>query len=245
MPRDPDPDAQATGRFPSTHWSLIRRAGSPVPRQARTALAELCSTYWYPIYAFIRRRGNGPDESLDLTQGYFARLLEKGTIVAAAPERGRFRAFLRTDCQRFLIDQHRRKTAKCRGTPTISIDARSAEERYRFEPSHTLTPERLFDRAWALTLLDRVLDRLSGEYATRDRSELFEHLKIVLTHGKGAVPAATLAARLGKSEQAVNTAVHRLRRRYREILEEQIAATLDDPSELEGEIRSLFDAITA
>ena len=162
MPHHPDPNTHASGRFPSTHWSLIIRAGSPGSSQARAALAELCSVYWYPIYAFIRRKGNGPDQALDLTQGFFARLLEKGIVAAAEPGKGRFRAFLRTDCQHFLIDQFRRKTAWGGGIPTVSIDAHGAEDRYRFEPADTLTPDRLFDRAWALTLLDQVLDLLAA-----------------------------------------------------------------------------------
>ena len=194
MPHNPDPNTYASGRFPSTHWSLIIRAGSPGSPQARAALAELCSVYWYPIYAFIRRKGNGHDQALDLTQGFFARLLEKGIVAAAEPGKGRFRAFLRTDCQHFLIDQFRRMTAWGGGTPTVSIDAHGAEDRYRFEPADTLTPDRLFDRAWALTLLEKVLDLLAREYAAKGHSELFDHLKIVLTQGKGAVPAATLAA---------------------------------------------------
>ena len=245
MSHHPDPNTPASGRFPSTHWSLIIKAGSPGSSQARAVLAELCSAYWYPIYAFIRQKGNGHDQALDLTQGFFERLLEKGIVSAAEPGKGRFRAFLRTDCQRFLIDQFRRMSARGSGIPTVSIDAHEAEDRYRFEPADTLTPDRLFDRAWALTLLDRVLELLAAEYAAKGHSELFDHLKIVLTQGKGAASAATLAASLGKTEEAVNMAVHRLRKRYREILEEQIAATLDDPSEMEDEIRSLFEAITS
>lgn len=245
MTRRPDPNTCASGQFPSTHWSLTKKAGSPEPPEARAALAELCAAYWYPIYAFIRRKGSGPDQALDLTQGFFARLLEKGTVVAAEPDKGRFRAFLRTDCQHYLIDQFRRTTARGGGISIVSIDAHGAEERYRFEPTDTLTPERLFDRAWALTLLDTVLDLLAREYAAKGHSDVFDRLKIVLTQGKGAVPAATLAAELGKTEEAVNMAVHRLRKRYREILEQEIGATLDDPSEMEDEIRSLFEAITS
>ena len=245
MPHNPDPITYASGQFPSTHWSLIIRAGSPGSPQAHAALAELCSVYWYPIYAFIRRKGNGHDQALDLTQGFFARLLERGILAAAAPGKGRFRAFLRTDCQHFLIDQFRRMTARGGGISSVSIDAQRAKDRYRFEPVDTLTPDRLFDRAWALTLLEKVLDLLGAEYAAKGQSELFDHLKIVLTQGKGAVPAATLAAQLGKTEEAVHMAIHRLRKRYREILEAQIAATLDDPSEMEDEIRSLFEAITS
>src|SRR5271154_5254485 len=129
MPHDRDPNTHASGRFPSTHWSLVIKAGSPGSASDRAALAELCSAYWYPIYAFIRRKGNGHDQALDLTQGFFARLLEKGSFAAAEPGKGRFRAFLRTDCQHFLIDQFRRITARGGGTPTISIDADGAEDR--------------------------------------------------------------------------------------------------------------------
>jgi len=139
----------------------------------------------------------------------------------------------------------RRTTAWGGGIATGSIDARGAEDRYRFDPANALTPDRLFDRACALTLLEKVLNLLAREYAARGHSELFDHLKIVLTQGKGIVSAATLAAKLGKTEAAVHMAVHRLRQRYREILEEQIAATLDDPSELEDEIRALFEAISS
>ncbi len=172
-------------------------------------------------------------------------MLEKGIVSAAEPGKGRFRAFLSTDCEHFLIDHFRRMTARGGGIPTVSINAHGAEDRYRFEPVDSLTPDRLFDRAWALTLLDRVLDLLAAEYAAKGHSELFDVLKIVLTQGKGAVSAATLAARLCKTEEAVNMAVHRLRKRYREILEEQITATLNDPSEMEDEIQSLFEAITS
>jgi DNA-directed RNA polymerase specialized sigma24 family protein len=245
MHHDPDPGTYSSGRFPSTHWSLVTRAGSAESPQSRAALSELCCAYWYPIYAFVRRKGNGPDQSLDLTQSYFARLLERGVIGAADPGKGRFRAFLRTDCQHFLIDQFRRTNARGGGIPTVSIDLHVAEDRYRFEPVDTITPERLFDRAWAMTLLEQVLDLLAQEHAAKGQSELFDELKVVLNQGKGAVSAATLAARLGKTEEAVHMAVHRLRKRYREILEEQIAATLDDPSEMEDESRSLFEAITS
>jgi DNA-directed RNA polymerase specialized sigma24 family protein len=220
VPHDHDPNIYATGQFPSTHWSLIKRAGTPESPAARAALAELCSAYWYPIYAFIRRKGNGSDQALDLTQGFFARVLEKGTIAAAEPDKGRSRAFMRTDCQHYLIDQFRRPTARSGAIPTKSIDMHGAEDRYRFEPADMITPNRLFDCTWALTLLDTVLDILAREYTAKDRSEVFDRLKIVLTHGKGAVPSAALAAELGKTEDAVNMAVHRLRKRYREILEE-------------------------
>jgi RNA polymerase sigma-70 factor (ECF subfamily) len=194
------------------------------------------------LYAFIRRKGNDPDRALDLTQGYFAHLLERSKIAAIDRSRGRFRAFLRVDCLHYLIDQHRRQAAGG-GNSLVSIDAHDAENRYRFEPADTMTPDRLFDRAWAIALLERVLATLGREYAEAGRAELFDRLKVVLVQGKGAVPAASLAYRLGMTEAAVHTAIHRLRKRYRKILETQIITTLDDPAELSDEIRSLFTAL--
>jgi len=235
-------NAPATASFPTTHWSLVIQAGSPVSPQARASLAELCSVYWYPLYAFIRRQENDPDRALDLTQAFFARLLEKGVLATVEKDKGRFRSFLRIVCKNFLIDESRRKKAD----PTlnaISIDAHNAESRYQLEPADPMTPERLFDRAWAMTLLARALDSLAREYSEKGEAELFAKLKIVLTQGKKAVSAKTLAAQLGMSEPAVNTAIHRLRKRYRKTLEAQIIATLDQPSDLDDEIRSLMDAI--
>jgi RNA polymerase sigma-70 factor (ECF subfamily) len=238
-----DPPGTPAGSFPTTHWSLILRSGDPSGPAAHDALAALCQAYWYPIYALIRRQGHDPEDAQDLTQDYFARLLEKGVIAAADRGKGRFRTFLWTDCQHFLIDQFRRRRARGGGTVPLSIDTCAAEGRYRFEPADEMTPDRLFARAWAMTLLDRVLGLLANEYAAKGRSEVFDRLKITLTQGKGAVPAATLAAQLGTTEGAVHVAVHRLKKRYRAILLEQIAATLDDPSEVDDEIRSLFAAI--
>jgi RNA polymerase sigma-70 factor (ECF subfamily) len=236
-----DPDRPETVGFPSTRWSLILDAGSPASSQARAALEELCSAYWYPLYAFIRRKGHGPDRALDLTQEFFARLLEKDFFTAIDQRKGRFRAYLQVACGNFLIDSWRRNHEV--SASAISIDARTAEGRYVIEPADNMTPERLFDRAWAMTLLDRVISLLAAEYARLDRAELFSELKVVLTEGKGAVRAAEIAVRLDMSEDAVHSAAHRLRKRYRAILQEQIAATLDDPAELDDEFRSLFDAL--
>ena len=243
MDHGADRHAPATASFPTTQWSLIIRAGSPASPEARAALQALCSAYWYPLYAFIRRKGIDPDRALDLTQDFFARLLENDILAAVDQRKGRFRSFMRVACRNFLIDTWRRKPDVA--TTPISIDARDAEGRYLVEPADNLTAEGLFDRAWALTLLDRVMAILAAEYADSGRSELFNQLKIVLTEGKGAVRSAVLAERLGMSEDAVNIASHRLRKRYRAILQEQIAATLDDTSELDDEIRSLFDAVRA
>jgi RNA polymerase sigma factor (sigma-70 family) len=229
--------------FPTTHWSRVIAAGERAAPEAHTALSELCAAYWYPIYALIRRRGNAPQEACDLTQDYFTRLLEKPVIAAADQSKGRFRAFLSTDCKHFLIDHHRRQRVRARVLKPVSIDAEDAETRYRFEPADVATPDRLFDRAWATTLLDRVLGLLAQEYAATGRADVFDRLKVVLSQGKGAAPAAELATQLRTTEGAVHTAVHRLKKRYRAILQREIAATLDDPSEVEDEIRWLFEAI--
>jgi DNA-directed RNA polymerase specialized sigma24 family protein len=236
------PDGAATGSFPSTRWSLIVQAAAPATPQARQALGELCSLYWYPVYAFIRRKGNDPDRALDLTQDFFARLLEKEILASVDQGNGRFRSFLRVVCSNFLVDTVRKKKLDV-ASNSISIDARDAEGRYRVEPADQLTPDRLFDRVWALTLLDRVLGLLAAEYAGSGRAELFHEIKVVLTEGKGAVRSAVLAERLNMSEDAVNTATHRLRKDYRKILEAEIAATLDDPAEFDDELRALFDAL--
>ena len=200
------------------------------------------------MYALIRRGGHGPDEAADLTQEYFARLLESGLLARADPSRGRFRAFLRADCGFFLSHQAERDRARKRGggTATLSIDARGAEGRYLREPADDgLTPDRLFDRAWALRLLDAVLEQLAREYAESGRADRFQALQVVLGAGTRSVPHADLAARLGTTEAAVQAAVHRLRRRYRAILREQVAATLADPDEaaVDEELRDLFAAL--
>jgi DNA-directed RNA polymerase specialized sigma24 family protein len=237
------PGGQAS--FPSTRWSRVVAAADLKAPDARAALAELCAVYWYPIYVFVRRKGNDAEKALDLTQSYFARLLEHGVLAAADPSKGRFRGFLRTDCEHFLIDRHRRETSLQRGgaVSLIPIDAQDAEGRYIFEPADGMTPEKVFNRVWATTLLGRVLDLLAQEHTEPDRATLFAEIKVVLTEGKSAVPAAALAKRLETTEGAIHTAVSRLKRRYREILKDQIAATLDNPAQIEDEIRDLFEAV--
>jgi DNA-directed RNA polymerase specialized sigma24 family protein len=231
--------------FPSTQWSRVVAAADLATPDARSALEELCAAYWYPIYAFIRRKGNDAENALDLTQSYFTRLLEKRVLAAADPRKGSFRAFLRIDCEHFLIDSHRREQAIIRGgrANVISIDAGDAEGRYLFEPADTVTPDRLFDFAWATTLLGRVLDLLAAEYAASGRSKDFAHLKVVLTEGKGAVRGAEMARRLGTTEGAAYSAVHDLRKRYRAILLEQIANTVGDAALIDDEIHDLFEAV--
>jgi DNA-directed RNA polymerase specialized sigma24 family protein len=240
-------DRPSAARFPTTHWSRVIAAGGRASADDRDALAELCRAYWYPLYAFIRRKGFQPEDAQDLTQAYFARLLQSGALAAAEREKGRFRSFLHTDCGYFLSDQRDRERALKRGGghTLVSIDIRDAEGRYLVEPADALTPDRLFDRVWAITLIDGALDSLARECTHSGRATLFERLKSVLTGGPGDTPYATIAAELGMTEVAVQSAAHRLRRRYRDLIRERIAATLKDPSsaDVEEEIQALFAAL--
>jgi DNA-directed RNA polymerase specialized sigma24 family protein len=234
-------------RFPTTHWARVVAAGAPRSPEEREALGELCRAYWYPLYVFIRRKGYDADQAEDLTQAYFVRLLEKGVLAAADPHKGRFRAFLRTDCGFFLAGEHDRQSAQKRGgdRAIVSIDAVDAEGRYRVEPADGLNAEGLFDRAWAATLLERVIEQISREYSDSGRGTLFVRLKAVLTDGEGALPYAAIAEELGTTEVAVQSAAQRLRKRFRLLVREQIAATLDNPTQesVEDELGSLFAAL--
>ncbi len=191
------------------------------------------------MYALIRRKGHDPDAALDLAQDYFARLLEKPVLAAADRSKGRFRAFLLTDCVHFLANARDRAARLKRGggQTFVPIDSASAEGRYGAEPAHDLTAERLFERTWALTLLATVFDALRREFETEGKAAAFEELKVVLEGAPDSVRYAEIAARLGTSEGAVKVAVHRLRKRYKALLREQIAATVDGPDEVDDEIR--------
>jgi RNA polymerase sigma-70 factor (ECF subfamily) len=230
-------------RFPTTQWSLVVAAGDRAAPESLAALAELCEVYWYPLYAFIRCHKYSQADSSDLTQEYVTRLLERPIISAADRTKGRFRAFLKTDCQHFLLDEARRDKVRRKVRGAVSIDFDQAERRYQFEPSDNLTPDQIFDRTWALTLLDRVLRFLAQEYEDSGHSESFGHLKVFLTQGKGAASVSDIAEKLGTTEGAVYTAVHRLKKRYRMILEQEIAATIDDATTVDEEIQRLFDAV--
>ena len=233
------------GRFPSTHWSRVAQAGDLGAPGTRDALAALCTAYWYPLFVFIRSRGYGAEEARDLVQEYFARLLEGRVLAAADPAKGRFRTFLIADCIRFLSHQRARARSLKRGGDRhfLSIDAVEAEGRFAVEPADTLTPERLFLRAWALALLDEVLNKLHDEYESDGRGAVFDRLKHVLTIGADSVPYRLIAADLSMTEGAVQAAVFRLRRRYGAVLRQEIAATVSQPADVEDEIRALFAAL--
>ena len=235
----------APAGFPTTHWGRVVAAGDAAEPGAGEALAELCAAYWFPLYAYIRRKGNGPEQSLDLTQGYFARLLERGTVASADPARGRFRSFLLADCRHFLAHERERDNAARRGgrLAVLSIDARDAEGQYQLEPVHEQTPERLFERDWALALLEGVVAGIRREYEASGRGTSFEVLKVVLEAGSSQAAQADIAARLGTTEAAAQVAIHRLRKRYREALRAAIAATVADEAEVDDELKALFAAL--
>jgi RNA polymerase sigma factor (sigma-70 family) len=243
MPRLP-PESHAPGRFPTTQWSRVVTASRRDAPEAKEALSGLCHAYWYPIYAYIRHRGHAPEQARDLTQDFFAYVLGRDLFAKADPARGRFRAFLRTVCGRHLADLRDQDNAAKRGggRTIVSIDPLDAERRYKREPAHELTPERIFDRTWALTLLDRVVERLRSEYDDAGRSGKFEELIALLTRESSTEAYSEIAARLGTTEGNVRVAVHRLRRRYGLLLREEIVATVGD-AQVEDEIKTLFAAL--
>jgi len=237
--------AGSDGRFPETQWTIVLEAGGPSTLTARRALDALCAAYWYPIYAFIRRKTDDAQNAPDLTQEYFCGLLKKRTLAAVDPSKGRFRAFLMTDCSHFLVDVIRRQTAGVRnpGRQVLSIDVRSAEGRYLNEPAHGRTAEQIFMRDWARTLIGRVLNLLKAEYDRAGKTVRFDQLKVVLTEHPRSIPYAEIAARLSTTEQAVATAVHSLRQRYKTILRREIADTVADPADVDDEICALLEAL--
>jgi RNA polymerase sigma factor (sigma-70 family) len=232
-------------RFPTTQWSRVVTAGSRGTTEAREALSSLCQAYWYPIYAYVRHRGQSPEQAQDATQEFFAYMLEHDVIAMADPARGRFRTFLLTVCSRHLAAERNRRNAGKRGgaRSLLPLEPFDAERRYQSEPADLLTPERIFDRTWALTLLARVVERLRGEYDNADRSDRFQELLAILTRDRASESYAEIALRLGITEGNVRVAVHRLRRRYAIVLREEISATVGDDAEIDDEIRSLFAAL--
>jgi RNA polymerase sigma-70 factor (ECF subfamily) len=246
MPSSSGPDTSSGGgRFATTQWSLVLAAGQRGSAGAEQALARLCALYWYPVFAFVRRRGHPPDEAEDLTQAFFARLIEKGDLGDADRSRGRFRSFLLTACQYFLANERDRTLTLKRGGGRVplSIDAAVAEGRYEQALAHAETPERLYDRQWCLALLEGVLEALRAEYATSGRQEVFERLQPFLSGGSEAGTHADAARDLGTSPGAVKVAVHRLRRRYRDELRRRVADTVESDQDVEDELRYLLRTV--
>lgn len=239
--------ASAAGGFATTHWSVVLAAGERGSPQAHAALSRLCETYWYPLYAFVRRQGYPAHDAEDLTQEFFARLLQSHFFAAADRKRGRFRSFLLASLKHFLMHEWEKTRALKRGggRPVISLDPPDGETRYGLEPVEPVTADQVFDRRWALTLLERVLERLGVEYAGAGKGQLFEALKPALTGEKALAAYADLAVSLGMSEGALKVAVHRLRQRYGELLREEIAHTVGRPDEVEEELRQLLAVLSA
>jgi RNA polymerase sigma factor (sigma-70 family) len=232
--------------FATTRWSIVLSAGRNESTQCRAALEKLCHTYWYPLYAHARRKGHSPTDAQDLTQAFFAQLLSGQTLAHADPARGRFRSFLLCALNRFLIDEWHKGQAQKRGgnLPSFSLDAAQAEQRFDLEPAAPDTaPEAVFDRQWAVTLLEEVLSRLESEYREAGKAALFAALKQTLTGASDAQPYAELAHSLGLSESMVKVSVHRLRKRYRELLLNEISQTVESPQEAQEELRYLFQVL--
>lgn len=232
--------------FATTHWTVVLAAGNRSSRQADVALEELCRTYWYPLYVYVRRQTSTREDAEDLTQAFFARFLEKNYLEGLDSEKGRFRAFLLAALKHFLANEWDRASRQKRGggQTALSLDWQDADTRYQIDPADNLSPDKLYDRAWAVTLLEQVIGRLREESAAEGKSGLFEQLKPFLTVGKSAIPYPQAAVALAMNESAVRVAVHRLRRRYRELLRDQIGQTLSDPAQVEEEMRTLFSAFS-
>ena len=231
------------GRFATTRWSLVLAAGAGRSGSSDRALGELCSRYWYPLYAYARRRGHGSEDARDLTQAFFAKLLERQDLRIADPRRGRFRTFLLAAMQNFMAGEWRRDHTARRGgaVEILSLDFETAEARYAVEPSHDLSPEAIFERRWALGLLERAVSELRSEYEKTGDAEIFDALKDVLDDD--APPYAELARRLGRSAGALRTAASRLRSRWRARLRELVAETVSDEREIQDELSALIRSV--
>lgn len=239
-----DVDAAGT-QFTTTHWSIVLTAREEESPRSADALEQLCRAYWYPLYVYIRRRGHQPHDAQDLTQEFFARLLERNFLRLVQQERGRFRWFLLSAVKRFLANEWNRERAAKRGggRRILSLDEQTAEGRYRYEiPDHT-SPDKLFEKSWAMTLVEVAESQLRSEYEAGGRGEIFERLKIFLSGDRAPLSHAEVGALLGMNEGAVKVAIHRLRQRYRACLRGQIAQTVSTPAEVDEEIRQLFAAL--
>jgi RNA polymerase sigma factor (sigma-70 family) len=236
-------------RFHTTHWSVIVAAAQSELPGSRAALSELCAKYWYPLYAFARRRGYAAHDAQDMTQGFFLHLLEHDALHQVHPVKGKFRSFLLASFQNYLTSEAVRARSLKRGGAQefVFLDAESAESRYRLEPFENLTPEKIFDARWALATLTEAMKKLADEYAAQNRAEVFETLKGYV--GTGAIGASQsysqAAEKLGIGLSAVKTLIHRMRKRYSVLLREAISSTVSDPSEIDEEVRALCEAIIA
>ena len=234
------------GQFSTTHWSVVLAAGEGSSEDADAALERLCEWYWYPLYSYARRTMGSPHAAADATQGFFLHLLRSSLVSKADPERGRFRTFLLEAFRRFLISEHRSATAVKRGAGerVLSLDETVAEARFLLEPKDERSPDRLFERSWALTLLENAFGLLRKEYEVAGRAHVLDRLEKLISKQEGAEDYRTIASELRMTESAVKVAVHRARKRFREILRGLVAGTVADPLEVDGELRYLFEVLS-
>jgi RNA polymerase sigma factor (sigma-70 family) len=232
--------------FTTTHWSVVLSAREHNSPQAAAALEKLCRTYWYPLYAYVRRQGHDEPSAKDLTQEFFVRLLHKNRLDHVQREKGRFRSFLLASVKNFLSDEWDKGRAQKRGggQTLLSLDDDTAEDRYQLEPADNLTPDKLFEQRWAHTLLDEAKTRLKEEYAQAGKADFYERLRVFEAADPGAPTYAQVAAEFGLTESAVKSAAHRLRQRYGELVREEVAHTVDSPEEVDSEIRYLIGVIS-
>jgi DNA-directed RNA polymerase specialized sigma24 family protein len=243
--RQPDNAVRTAAQFTTTHWSVVLAAGQGESSQTAEAMEKLCRTYWYPLYAYVRCEGYSPEDALDSTQAFFARLLEKHYLGQVGPQKGKIRSFLLAALRHFLSNQRdRARTVKRGGDAVhISLDAQDAEERYRLEPVDRMDAQRILERRWAMTLLERALSRLREESVSAGKTDTFECLQDFIA-GESDVSCTAVAARMGLTESAVKSILHRLRQRYRALVREEIAQTVADPGEIDAEIRYLITVIS-
>ena len=232
--------------FATTHWTVVLAAGKRSTPQADLALEQLCKTYWFPLYAYVRRRGCTKEDAEDLTQAFFARFLAKNYLVGLSAERGRFRAFLLASLKHFLINDWKKSQRQKRGggETALSLDWQTADTKFQVAATNEPSPDKAFDREWALALLSKVIERLQKECEADGKGKLFEQLKIFLTAGKDESAQSKAAKSLGMEEGAVRVAIHRLRKRYRQLLRDEIAQTLADAADVDEEMRALFGAFS-
>ena len=241
------PSSTAPGDiFATTHWTVVLAAGRRHTPQSDDALEELCRTYWFPLYAYVRRRGHTREDAEDLVQAFFARFLEKNYLAGLNAERGRFRAFLLASLKHFLINEWKKSQRQKRGggEKLLSLDWQTADTQFQVAATDEPSPDKAFDREWALALLAKVIGRLQQECAAEGKAQLFAQLKIFLTAGKGSLSHADAAKNLNLDETAVRVSVHRLRKRYRVLLRQEISQTLTDESQVDEEMRALFGAFS-
>ncbi len=233
-------------RFATTRWSVVLAAGDKADSQCAAALQTLCQTYWYPLYAYVRHRGTGPQDAEDLVQAFFVFLLEKDRLRSLVQDRGKFRSFLLTALEHFRTDQWKRDSAAKRGggRKIFSLDMADAEDRFLHEPVDATTPEKLFEMNWAVTLLNTVFEQLQQAHQAQGKGEQFESLKFCLTGHRSVIPYAQLAEQLVVSESSLKVMVHRLRKCYRRLLRQEIAHTVADADAVDEELRCLFEVLS-